>query len=285
METTINSSPNLTLLMETAVDEHRWWQSLDHLPERMSEGLQPLVAGFGGISLEEMNDIRLMNRTDKKFVVNALELQQLISLLMPDYKVQEIGKKRISSYGTIYLDTPDLWMYHTHMNGKLNRFKWRIRSYEDSNLSFLEIKRKTNKGRTRKSRIEFNPFYRLEDGVAADFIFSESGMESRLLQPVLQNHFHRITFVNRQKTERVTVDFDINFRNCLNEYTSSANNLAIVEIKQDQSCGSAIGRYLEDRRVKPSGISKYCLGLAMTTENLKRNSYKQKIRSIHKITG
>ena len=45
-------------------------------------------------------------------------------------------------------------MFHNHHNGKLNRYKIRFRDYINTKNSFLEVKFKTNKGETIKSRQE-----------------------------------------------------------------------------------------------------------------------------------
>ena len=55
---------------------------------------------------------------------------------------------------TLYFDTPDRQMYAEHQRGRKNRQKIRVRRYESSGVSFLEVKRKNNKGRTDKKRME-----------------------------------------------------------------------------------------------------------------------------------
>ena len=47
---------------------------------------------------------------------------------------------------SIYLDTPTLGLYHSTINGERNRFKLRVRFYNDDPVSpvFLEIKRRNN---------------------------------------------------------------------------------------------------------------------------------------------
>ncbi|MBQ4139043.1 MAG: VTC domain-containing protein, partial [Muribaculaceae bacterium] len=101
-----------------------------------------------------MSGIRLMNRTDTKFVTTRSRLMQLLELARDQYMVQETGGRRIIPYYTTYFDTADFNMYVTHQNGHANRQKLRVRSYVASNLSFLEVKTKDNHKRTRKKRME-----------------------------------------------------------------------------------------------------------------------------------
>ncbi|HJN81732.1 MAG TPA: VTC domain-containing protein, partial [Verrucomicrobiota bacterium] len=47
---------------------------------------------------------------------------------------------------SLYLDSPDLHLYHTTINGDKNRYKLRIRFYEDRPKTpvYFEVKRRTN---------------------------------------------------------------------------------------------------------------------------------------------
>jgi hypothetical protein len=250
-----------------------------------SPGMEAALSRLPKILLDEMSEVKLMNRTDIKYVVHASVIPELIKKAGCDYFIQEIDGRRVADYGTVYLDTRELLFFRTHMNGKLNRYKWRIRSYLEYNLSFLEIKNKTNKGVTQKKRIAYNPSDGLYEGKAAGFIQEVSGCDAVSLLPVLQNRFKRITLVNNKKTERVTIDFDISFRNCLSGATAAVRDAGIIEIKYDHSCVSAIRNHISEMRIRNTSISKYCLGIVLTTKNCKANSYKQKLRYIHKITG
>jgi len=120
--------------------------------------MNEIVGNFRPITLAEMSGIKLMNRTDTKFVTTVERLCQLLTLARDDYRAQEVDGQRLIPYSTIYFDTPDYNMYETHQRGRVNRQKLRIRSYVDSNLNFLEVKTKDNHGRTKKKRVEMKNF-------------------------------------------------------------------------------------------------------------------------------
>ena len=65
--------------------------------------MKSLLNHFDPITLEQMSDIRLMNRTDTKFVTTRSRLEQLLMLAKDDYYVQEIDGERIAPYYTLYL--------------------------------------------------------------------------------------------------------------------------------------------------------------------------------------
>ena len=117
-----------------------------------------ILKEYEPITLDEMKDIRLMNRIDTKFVTTVPVLKRLLDIARDDYFVQETGGLRISPYYTMYFDTDDCAMYNRHEVGHLSRQKIRIRSYVDAGLNFLEVKTKNNHGRTKKKRMAMEQF-------------------------------------------------------------------------------------------------------------------------------
>ena len=100
------------------------------------------IHGFKKITLEEMNAVSLMKRTDTKYIVNVNFLAPILEDLQKEYQVLEIDNRRIMNYSSVYFDTPEFKFYFDHHNGKVNRTKIRQRKYVDSELTFLEIKQK-----------------------------------------------------------------------------------------------------------------------------------------------
>jgi hypothetical protein len=238
------------------------------------------------ITLDEMSHIRLMDRIDTKYVANVALLPKILSLMQAKFKVQIIGDKRIANYATQYFDTKALDFLKMHQNGKLNRQKIRIRSYIDSRLAFLEIKNKNNKGRTSKKRIP-SPVSHVEtiDGLAdgLKFLDDNSLFPTTMLEPVLENNFQRMTFVNRKATERITIDTGLSFFNCVTQEKTTLNDAMILELKQDGWQRSDFAEILRELRIKRSSFSKYCIGMVLTNPGCKYNRFKRKIQLINKL--
>ena len=57
-----------------------------------------LLKTFAPISLEQMSSVKLMNRTDTKFVTTQQRLQQLLTMALKDYYIQEIDGQRNLEY-------------------------------------------------------------------------------------------------------------------------------------------------------------------------------------------
>ena len=69
--------------------------------------MQDLLNLYAPISLEDMREIRLMNRIDTKFVTTVPVLLQLLEMAKDDYWAQEIDGERNLAYQTTYFDTLD----------------------------------------------------------------------------------------------------------------------------------------------------------------------------------
>jgi hypothetical protein len=239
------------------------------------------------ITLEEMDGISLMNRVDTKFLIHEDLLPELLERIKGDYRAQVVEGEQVCRYKTLYYDTVDVEMYKNHHNNKLNRQKVRARTYVESGISFLEVKRKDNKGRTTKDRIRI-PNEAVDDITkneeSLQFLSVSSTIPGTQIIPQLSNTFERMTLVNKGKTERLTIDAHIHFTNLQTSIESDVENLVVVELKQDGQFPSIFKSMLSDYKVLPKSFSKYALGSAITNPNLKRNQFKNKLRFIYKLT-
>ncbi|HKL96724.1 MAG TPA: polyphosphate polymerase domain-containing protein [Paludibacteraceae bacterium] len=238
------------------------------------------------IDLSEMKSINLMNRIDTKYIAHQQLLMPLLEMALPHYRVQQIKGEFMNSYSTIYFDTPTSDMYLLHHNRHLQRQKIRIRTYVNSHVSFLEIKNKTNKGRTKKVRTEIDQSKFIDFVTSTkerDFLTLHSAYSPHSLSPHLRTSFDRITLVNSDKTERLTVDLNLRFENFITHQSSELAHLMIIELKQDGLRDSEMKKILQKLRIVPNKISKYCIGTVLTNSKIKNNRFKRKIRMIEKI--
>jgi hypothetical protein len=238
---------------------------------------------FDPVSLSEMECVGLMSRFDTKYMFPVNKLPDFLNLLSSDYKILEIGGGRAFPYSTMYLDTPEFLFFNQHVTGKLERHKVRYRKYESTGVSFIEVKRKTNKNKTIKWRIEneYNP--QLMNESAAAFVSSYIGSPHSVLKPVLENRFTRITLVRFETHERITVDFDVNFRTA-DDKSAELPYIAIVELKSESFiCHSPFRSAIIKSSVRMSGFSKYCVGNAILLDVQKKNILKEKIIQLNKI--
>ena len=247
--------------------------------------MDELLKPFETITLEEMKSVKLMNRTDTKFVTNTSKLYQLLKMAQQDYYVQVIDGERNLDYDTTYFDTMAFDMYNMHQSGHLNRQKIRFRTYCINHLQFMEVKTKNNHGRTKKKRIEVSDMD-LNDEEKRQFLHKHLRYEVEELQPVLSNHFSRVTLVNKGMTERLTIDTGLNFHNVLNGSDKDMGQLVVIELKRDGLVYSPVLQMLRQLRIQPHGFSKYCMGSALTgQDHLPVNRFKCKLIEINKLVN
>lgn len=237
------------------------------------------------ITLEEMSGIKLMNRTDTKFVATLEQLNAFLLAVQGKYYIQEKDGERLACYHTTYLDTPDYKMFRMHHCGKKVREKIRVRTYMDTNDTFLEVKNKNNHGRTKKKRIMVQGVDTLqaESEKITPFLATHAWYRLDEISPVIENRFNRITLVNFAKTERLTIDFNLRFHHLKSDGRDRLERIAIIELKRDGNVPSPALEIIRELRIKRSGFSKYCIGSALTNKELKSNNFKPRLTMIHRL--
>ena len=240
------------------------------------------IKAFRATSLAEMNAIKLLNRQDTKFIFHERKLTAILDDLKEFYDVLEIDGKRILSYENQYFDTQDFRFYNHHQRGLLNRTKIRIRKYVESDLSFIEIKRKTNKSRTVKNRIPLIPNEDIESERVINFIEDNSTIKVAHLTEKLLISFNRITLAHKNLEDRCTLD--INLQASWNGKIYNFEELVIAELKQERfKHASDFNLTLKKHKVYSESFSKYCFSFLNLNEALKQNNFKEKIHQLNKI--
>ena len=146
-----------------------------------------LLERFSPVSLQELDRARLLNRVDTKFLLSEESMATILAEMVSHYDSLCIEGKRFSSYHTVYFDTPDFALYNQHHNDRWNRYKVRCRKYVDTNISFLEVKQKTNKRRTIKNRLEISDLPTSFDTNLTAFLDYHYPMPTNVLEPVIWN--------------------------------------------------------------------------------------------------
>lgn len=243
--------------------------------------LEEVIREFNPVSLEELNQVKLLNRTDTKFFFSRAELLSVLMKMQEEYSILSVDGVRFNQYKTLYFDTEDHRLYLLHHNEKNNRDKVRMRQYVNSRQTFLEVKHKTGKGRTIKKRVKIDEISTELTGDYLAFVEKLVGCAADL-KASLWNSFVRLTFVDKARSERVTFDLDLSFT--WGEKHEELPNLVIAEVKQDtQSRHSKVISIFKGNGIRSNKISKYCTGTILTNDGLKYNRFKAKLLKIKKI--
>ena len=241
------------------------------------------LLNFDKTTLAEMNSVSLMKRVDTKFILKESQLLEVLSKLYDDYKILEIDQERLMKYSTLYFDSENKKCFKDHHNGKLNRYKIRMRKYLVSDICFLEIKKKNNLGVTNKIRRQIKDFETNLTTRSKDYI-TESNINNLLLEPSLYNNFSRMTLVNKNESERITIDVDLSFSFGTDE--KKFDKLVVVEIKQEgKRLNTTINRALKSMSILPTNFSKYCIGISNIIDDIKSNRFKEINLKINKLNN
>jgi hypothetical protein len=245
---------------------------------------------FAPITLQEMDDVKLLNRVDTKYLLPRGQLPRILDGLTDDYRVLSIDGTRLQTYETLYFDTQDAAMYRMHHNGYACRTKVRKRWYVGSGLAFFEIKRRTNKKRTLKSRTRLpsDEPYAIE--AFDSWVDRHCPYKFSSLTPKTWTRFHRITLVNHGLTERVTIDCDISWVSAQpGDHLPPQNapwskpevEFYVLEMKRSGHNVRPVAMdVLRDNRVHQASFSKYCIGTALLNPELKRGLFKPILRNL-----
>lgn len=242
------------------------------------------IRQFETITFKDIKEAKLMRRVDTKYVFGLDLLPQLLSQIKQDYYAVEIDGILMHDYETLYYDTSQYSLYTAHHNGVRSRYKVRFRKYVKSNLAFFEIKQKNNKNETIKSRIK----HRIEDDTLSapclNLVDKKIPGFNASLYPSISNNFKRITLVNKNMPERVTIDFNIGLQNARLKSDKLLKHICVLELKRDLGTKNQIFRdTLNSLGIKPMGFSKYCMGVVMTNTPVKQNLFKPRIKAIYNL--
>lgn len=245
----------------------------------MEETLE-ILKHFEPITLKEMDSVKLMNRTDTKFIFNMSQFDTVMNEILKDYRVLEVEGKRLSRYNTLYYDTHNLELYRKHHVGKYNRYKIRHRTYLESDIGFLEVKFKNNKGRTIKTRISKKEVPVNWEPESKEFLDKMLPFQPETLIPVIWINYSRLTLVNKHSAERLTIDLGLEF--IKDNKSRKFDRLVIAEVKQEKRKASPFMDVMKKYHIREGSISKYCMGIAFTHEEVKKNNFKEKLKTITK---
>jgi len=244
--------------------------------------MTPLVDHLMPVTLQEMNRVQLMDRADTKYVMHIAGLPAVLREAENQYNVLEVSGNRNRRYETHYFDSADYGLYRMHHNGKARRYKLRIRRYVDTDQTFYELKSRNHKRRTVKTRVQVDGG-KLQCDILApfqSFCPKEIGRLDHILNS-LTVHFDRLTLVHKEKPERITIDTGLVWNT--GSSCRSLLNLCIVEVKQPRDSSSPFSRIMQQNRIFPLRISKYCLGMILHHQDLKKNNFKPRMLRLQKI--
>ena len=242
-----------------------------------------LLAGFDPISLPELNRVALLDRVEVKYLLPRALLEQVLVSVQPAYRALVVEGQQLNHYRTLYFDTAELAMYQRHHMGAASRYKVRARQYVESCYSFLEVKHKTNKRRTVKSRLSTDVLVTSMNRSSVEFLRDKCPYNGLELIPRLWNTYTRVTLVSKTHCERVTIDLTLAF--AWQGRKIALPDVVIAEVKRDgSSADSDFIKLMRRLGVRKTGFSKYCVGVSLLYPEVKQNRFRAQHRLIARIS-
>ena len=216
-------------------------------------------------------------RYERKFLIENL-FKEEVGLIIK--KNPYLFKKKYQQrfVNNIYFDSLDYSLYNNHVIGKSDRYKIRVRWYDDLfgeiKKPILEIKSKNNylgkKEYCNLDKFHLDQTTQLNDLVK---IFNYSNFPEKIkilnVRPVLINRYLRDYFESSDRKFRVTLDtnlfyYSASFKERLFTKVYNDKNIIIVELKYAPNAdlnANKLTNYFPFRKTKSS---KYIRGIQMT---------------------
>lgn len=225
----------------------------------------------------------LQQRIDRKYLLAVDHLEPLLARLRLGYSLVRAKELSWARYDSVYFDTPDRTLYHAHRCGKRPRYKIRIRHYVDRQLSFLEIKSRTNIGRMVKRRLPLCYGQNHLGAAEQQFIEHHAPIDAARLTPCITLSFMRLTLVGRGLNERLTFDRDLTFAGDPCEERFS--RVVIAEVKQGKYSNhlGAVAA-LRSLHAREASFSKYCVGTVLVAP-VAGNIFKPTLRAVERLSA
>jgi hypothetical protein len=254
-----------------------------HHATRHEAAVTTILAGFDPILLAELSQVALLDRVEVKYVLPLSLLDAVLLGVQPQYRALVVEGQRLNHYRTLYFDTPELDMYRRHHMGARNRYKVRARQYVESRYTFLEVKHKTNKQHTVKSRLSTAALVTSMNRSSVAFLRDKCPYNGLELVPQLWNTYTRVTLVSKTHCERVTIDLGLAF--AWQGRRLALPNVVIAEVKRDgDAAESDFITLMRQLGVRKQGFSKYCVGVSLLYPAVKQNRFRALHRLIARIS-
>lgn len=227
------------------------------------------LSRFARVTLDELQArAALQTRVDRKYLVPADALDDLLGALGDEVRALDVDGDRLFRYESVYFDTPDLTCYLGAARRRRRRFKVRTRTYVDSAQCWFEVKTRGPRGVTVKNRVPHEVDERWEPSLG----FATQTLDAPVddLAPTLVSTYRRATLHvpgTGGRDSRATVDTDLRWVHAVTGRSRRLPGLAVVETKTG-STPSAVDRQLWRRGLRPVRLSKYGTGLAALDPDL-----------------
>lgn len=236
--------------------------------------LTTIIDSIPTITLQQLDECaQLHTRKDRKYIIDAEQLATILTDLPAQARVLEIDHQRSFGYVSTYFDTPTFDSYRLAATRRHQRFKVRVRTYQQSGDSVLEVKIKNRHGQTVKHRLPVSGEEELNSERCQNFLnqFDEVREHTAALELSATSTYRRTTLVFPDVGTRATIDSDFQCHDSDGRHVDIGGSL-IVETKSSGK-PSELDQMLWRAGIRPVKVSKYATGLAALHQELPSNRW------------
>lgn len=223
-------------------------------------------------------------RNEFKYVLPELLASQIDAYIQPFMNPDPFGK--VYTVHSLYLDSPDLRLFHDSDTGKKNRFKLRLRTYGSSDTQpiHFEIKERMDRViRKFRSKVDRNHVMDLISHVSdlpSDSLNESSPQLELFMQYAKSVGTHPTAMVSYERTAYVSafgdetrITFDRNIRSfSVNDYTDDVwqtseipyqitHGDVVLEIKTGDTVPQWVNEMIQHFHITRRSYSKYVIGI------------------------
>ena len=243
------------------------------------------------IDLERLDEVAaLRSRFDRKYVLSPADGTDFLAALFGGahhhWAVLDVENRRQFDYRSLYFDH-SLSLFWAHVRSRRLRFKVRTRTYGANSGAVLEIKTRDGRGHTMKFRIQRTdnlPRLTEEERTWVDRQLVSLGLTpcANVLVPSAEIRYQRMTLVDAQAHERITIDLHVTAGWPASETTVPVlGDACVIEIKSNHVRTPPVA-IMQQLGMRAVSMSKYCAGLATLDPGLDQGVRRVGIRELER---
>lgn len=230
--------------------------------------------------------IEIFRRKEQKYLITMEQYDALIENIAPYMRPDKFGDEGKYTVTSLYFDSADHTIYYETKNKLRYRQKLRLRVYNDADLNstaFFEVKQKHKKVvNKRRMLIPLSEAYRYLYSIEEDLTSFETSnlqvlREIDYFRKLYQLEPEMVVSYDRHALHCITdpelrITFDFNLR-CRNEDLQLENgdhgelfideNLAVLEVKVNDSVPLWLARILQQLNCEQRSASKFCTSMEL----------------------
>lgn len=223
----------------------------------------------------------LQTRVDRKYLVPATTLRDVLADLTDTHHVLQIAGRRGTTYSSHYFDSPDRTAFRAHVQGRRRRWKVRSRLYREDLLCRMEVKADMA-GTTVKHAVDLpSQAHGQLTEEAVEFLtdrFHTLGLDGDVEELTTSAHveYVRATVCDLTAGTRLTIDSRL-VATLDDRAVAMRDDILLVETK-GTGRASLADRALMANGVRPASVSKYGVTLSVLEPWLPGNRWRRVAR-------